>query len=136
MCHHKSAAHATGHLTLPLLDLLFRLDWLACLQDKQANPKAKPPAPSPLLLGLAPTTYVLRVVARVRSSELEQALLHMRHLREAAMLLRQPGAAEQCQGEPGEAAGCQQEQRRRRQHCVQLQDLVLAARQGPLLLYI
>jgi U3 small nucleolar RNA-associated protein 12 len=75
MCHHKSAAHATGHLTLPLLDLLFRLDWLACLQDKQANPKAKPPAPSPLLLGLAPTTYVLRVVARVRSSELEQALL-------------------------------------------------------------
>jgi hypothetical protein len=70
------------------------------------------------------------------TAELEQALLHMRHLREAAMLLRQPGAAEQCQGEPGEAAGCQQEQRRRRQHCVQLQDLVLAARQGPLLLYI
>ena len=75
MCHHKSAAHATGHLTLPLLVLLFRPAWLACLQDKQANPKAKPLAPSPLLLGLAPTTYVLRVVARVRSSELEQALL-------------------------------------------------------------
>lgn len=44
-------------------------------QDKARNPKAKPPAPNPLLLGQAPGAYVLRVVARVRSAELEQALL-------------------------------------------------------------
>lgn len=45
------------------------------LQAKAANPKAKPPAPNPLLLGLSPSAHVLRVVSRVRSAELEQALL-------------------------------------------------------------
>ena len=45
------------------------------MQDKLANPKAKPPAANPLLLGLSPSTFVLRAVGRVRSSELEQALL-------------------------------------------------------------
>jgi hypothetical protein len=45
------------------------------LQDKLANPKAKPPTANPLLLGLSPSTFVLRAVGRVRSSELEQALL-------------------------------------------------------------
>ena len=45
------------------------------LQEKASNPKAKPPVPNPLLLGLSPSAYVLRVVGRVRSSELEQALL-------------------------------------------------------------
>ena len=76
MCHHKSAAHATGHLTLPLLVLLFRPAWLACLQDKQANPKAKAPGARPSAAGTGTHhIYVLRVVAHVRSSELEQALL-------------------------------------------------------------
>lgn len=45
------------------------------MQDKARNPKAKPPAANPLLLGLSPSAHVLRVVGRVRSSELEQALL-------------------------------------------------------------
>ncbi|KAL4458578.1 hypothetical protein ABPG75_013443 [Micractinium tetrahymenae] len=44
-------------------------------EDKARNPKAKPPAPNPLLLGQPPSAYVLRVVGRVRSAELEQALL-------------------------------------------------------------
>ena len=43
--------------------------------DKQRNPRAKPPVPNPLLLGRAPSAHVLHVVARVRSAELEQALL-------------------------------------------------------------
>jgi hypothetical protein len=80
------------------------------------------------------TACAATAVVAGSTAELEQALLHMRRLREAALLLRQ--SAEQCAGKPGEGAGCQQEQRRRRQHCAQLQDLVLAARQGPPLLYI
>ncbi len=32
-------------------------------QDKARNPKAKPPAPNPLLLGLSPSAHVLRVVS-------------------------------------------------------------------------
>jgi U3 small nucleolar RNA-associated protein 12 len=45
------------------------------LQELQGNPSARPPTANPLLLGLTPGAYVLKVLAGVRSAELEQALL-------------------------------------------------------------
>ncbi len=47
----------------------------AAAQELQANPAARPPAANPLLLGLSPGAYVLKVLAGVRSADLEQALL-------------------------------------------------------------
>ncbi|KAL4429403.1 hypothetical protein ABPG77_005177 [Micractinium sp. CCAP 211/92] len=69
-------------------------------EDKARNPKAKPPAANPLLLGQSPSAYVLRVVARVRSAELEQALLllpftdALRLMRYLVSWLRQGGQVE------------------------------------------
>eukprot|EP00887_Chlorella_sp_A99_P006380 scaffold3.g6380.t1 len=58
--------------------------------DRARNPAAKPPPPSPLLLGLGPEEYVLRAVGAVRPAELEQALLLLPFTgeRDALRLLR------------------------------------------------
>jgi len=44
------------------------------MQEAKGKKEAKV-VPNPLLLGLSPSDYVLRAVSRVRSSELEQAIL-------------------------------------------------------------
>lgn len=43
--------------------------------ERQRDPKAKPLPPNPLMLGLSPAAFVLKAVAAVRTSDLEQALL-------------------------------------------------------------
>ncbi|GBG68516.1 hypothetical protein CBR_g3060 [Chara braunii] len=44
-------------------------------EEKKKNPSIKPLPPNALMLGLSPSAYVLRAVAAVRTSDLEQALL-------------------------------------------------------------
>lgn len=46
-------------------------------KKKKANkgPLIDPPVPSPLLLGLSPSDYILKVIRDIRSNDLEEALL-------------------------------------------------------------
>ena len=45
------------------------------MQQQTSPAAAKPLPPNPMLLGMAPAAYVLRVVGSVRANDLEQALL-------------------------------------------------------------
>lgn len=47
------------------------------LQELQSNPSTRAPGANPLLLGLSPGAYVLKVLAGVRAADLEQALLSL-----------------------------------------------------------
>lgn len=43
--------------------------------ERARNPRAKAPAPNPLLLGLSPAAFVLKTLTGVKANDLEQALL-------------------------------------------------------------
>lgn len=44
-------------------------------REKKSNPDAPAPVPNPLMLGLTPSSYVLKAISNVRANDLEQALL-------------------------------------------------------------
>lgn len=57
------------------MPLLRNLQAIFVQMERQRDVKAKPLPPNPLMLGLSPAAFVLKAVAAVRSSDLEQALL-------------------------------------------------------------
>lgn len=48
---------------------------LVTRESSTAGPLIAPPLPNPLLLGLSPTRYLLKVVKQIRSADLEETLM-------------------------------------------------------------